>query len=83
MSIAAKTDEALDQLIIARAALMRMHADVHGGDDRCGSECADYHDAMRAVSWAAEAIGLPVSELHEIAVVHNRERHGFYGELPA
>ena len=68
---------AIDELINARAALMRMREDVHGGGDECASHCADYHDAMRAVSRAAEAIGLSVTELVWAASHVNREEYGY------
>jgi hypothetical protein len=67
MSIMDNTEQVLDHLVSARAALERMRDDVHGGGDECGPMCRDYHDAMRAVSNAAEAVGLPVTELHRVA----------------
>lgn len=82
MSVMDMAEEVVDHLVAARAALHRMREDVHGGGDECGSHCADYHDAMRAVSHAAEAVGLPVSELNREAIIVNRERHGFVEVMP-
>jgi len=53
------------ELIVARAALIEVGIEIHS--DRpdncdCGSECASYHDALRAVTRAAEAVGIPVGE---------------------
>lgn len=79
MSLMDMAEEAVDHLVAARAALHRMREDVHGGGDGCGTHCADYHDAMRSVTRAAEAIGLPVSELNREAIIVNRERYGFVG----
>lgn len=67
----------IDELISARAALVRMREVVHFGNDECGPMCADYHDAMRAVTWAAEAIGMTVHELDLAARHHNHSAHGF------
>ena len=52
-------------LIVARAALIEVGIEIHS--DRpdncdCGPECASYHDALRAVTRAAEAVGIPVGE---------------------
>jgi hypothetical protein len=71
MSIMDDANEVVDNLILARAALERMRDDVHHGTDECGPACADYHDAMRAVSHAAEAVGLPVRELVREARILN------------
>lgn len=73
---------AISELIKARAALERMRDDVHGGDDGCGSHCADYHDAMRAVTWAAEAIGISVQELVWSARHMNRTEYGYEEARP-
>jgi hypothetical protein len=83
MSIMDDVNTAGDWLIIARAALERMREDVHARADECGPGCADYHDAMRGVSQAAEAIGLPVRELVREARVMNGDYMGlpFPGEL--
>lgn len=81
MSAMDAMDGALDELINARAALMRMRDDVHDsplGHRECDDRCADYHAAMRAVTRAAEAIGLGVIELDTIARAVNREQFGIW-----
>lgn len=81
MSAMDAMDGALDELINARAALMRMRDDVHdfaSGDGECDDRCADYHAAMRGVTRAAEAIGLGVIELDTIARAVNREQYGVW-----
>ena len=81
MSAMDAIDGALDELINARAALMRMREDVHGAplsQQHCDDRCADYHAAMRAVTRAAEAIGLGVIELDTIARAVNREQYGVW-----
>lgn len=82
MSAREKLDDAVDYLIQARAALARMRDDVHGGDEGCGPHCMDYHDAMRAVSRAAECVGLPVRELHREADVLNGNSWKYVGYSP-
>jgi len=74
-------DGALDELINARAALMRMRDDVHDAplsQHHCDDRCADYHAAMRSVTRAAECIGLGVIELDTIARAINREQFGIW-----
>jgi hypothetical protein len=72
---------AIDQLISARAALVRMREDVHAGCE-CADHCVDYHDAMRAVTLAADAIGMSVYELDAAARYVNRAVHGFVEVRP-
>lgn len=81
MSLMDATDAALDELILARAALVRMRDQVHDfaqGEGECDDRCADYHAAMRAVTRAAEAIGMGVVELDTIARAVNREQFGVW-----
>ena len=81
MSLMDATDAALDELILARSALVRMRDDVHDfaqGEGECDDRCADYHAAMRAVTRAAEAIGMGVVELDTIARAVNREQFGVW-----
>lgn len=70
------------ELVEARAALVRMRAEAHGGSEECGPLCADYHQAMRSVTRAAECIGMPVITLDELARAHNRREYDFTEELP-
>lgn len=53
------------ELVVARAALIEVGRDVHSerpDNCDCGPECSSYHDALRAVTRAAEAVGIPVGE---------------------
>lgn len=72
----------MHELVNARAALERMRDDVHGGGDECGSHCADYHDAMRAVSRAAEAVGLGIHDFVWLARDLNRKEYGYEEARP-
>ena len=72
----------MHELVNARAALDRMRDDVHGGREECGSDCTDYHDAVRAVTFAAEACGMDVQELAYSARYLNRIEYGYEEERP-
>lgn len=54
----------VSELIEARAGLLEVWDLVHPDLDarECGPECEGYHDALRAVTRAAEAVGIPVGE---------------------
>ena len=64
----------VSELIEARAALLEVWDLVHPDPDafECDGSCDAYHDALRAVTRAAETVGIPVAEF-AIAAGHRLE----------
>ena len=63
----------IDRLVEARAALLELAPLVHAERPDyldCGAwgKCEAYHDAMRSITRAAEAIGVPVAEFASLGV---------------
>jgi hypothetical protein len=58
------TGSLVENLIEARAALLEVWDLVHPDPDAhdCDGSCDAYHDALRAVTRAAENVGIPVGE---------------------
>lgn len=55
----------LDELVQARAALLQLRA-LNG--------CTHYHDAMRAVSYAARALGVSPDQLNTLAEAYIQDQ---------